>query len=251
MTKTGQLANAGPPPALPANERNKYGLRSKDAPAHNAAAQKQQGTLAATTSTASSTAKQPPPTTAPTLGRNTPTQRSEAMTFQVIIEALEIITTTHTLEEKTKIALSKMKLLTMQGSEQNSTAAGQKDFLASIKALHNFLKADLEQWCNSIKSKLECIASDQSKILTLTESTAKDTETLKAASAEMKANLGKVNDSTAKFANTAESYRDALLAKVLRLRDFLRIRTYAFTYRLRVTVQIQIPLPGVMCPCVT
>ena len=60
MTKTGQSANVGPPPALPANERNKYSLCSKDAPAHNAAAQKQQGTLAATTSTASSTAKQPP-----------------------------------------------------------------------------------------------------------------------------------------------------------------------------------------------
>jgi hypothetical protein len=83
-----------------------------------------------------------------------------------------------------------------------------------MKALHNFLKADLEQWRNSIESKLEHIASDQSKILTLTESTAKDTETLKAASAEMKANLDKVNDSTAKFANSAESYQDALLAKV-------------------------------------
>ena len=40
-------------------------------------------------------------------------------------------------------------------------------------------------------------------------------------------------------------------AAMLRLRDFLHIRTYAFTYHLRVTVQIQIPLPGVMCPCVT
>ena len=38
---------------------------------------------------------------------------------------------------------------------------------------------------------------------------------------------------------------------LLRLRDFLHIRTYAFTYRLQVTVQIQISLPGVMCPCIT
>ena len=38
---------------------------------------------------------------------------------------------------------------------------------------------------------------------------------------------------------------------LLRLRNFLRIRDYSFTYRLRVTIHLQIPLPSVMCPCVT
>ena len=38
---------------------------------------------------------------------------------------------------------------------------------------------------------------------------------------------------------------------VLRLRNFLRIRDYSFTYRLRVTIHLQIPLPSVMCPCIT
>ena len=212
MTKAGQTANAGPPPATQVNERNKYGLRSKDAPAPNTAAQKQQSTLATATSTASTSTKQPHINATPSSGRNTPTQRNEAVTFQVIAEALDVISTTHRIEEKTKIALAKLKLLAKQGAEDNSTATGQQQLAASIKALHNFLKADLDHWRNSFDAKLERIAAEQSKILTLTESTAKDTESLKAATAELKANVGKVNDSTAKFANTAESYRDALLA---------------------------------------
>ena len=213
MAKTGHSANAGPLPATQANKRTKYGLHSKDAPVTNAVAQKQQTAPVATASNPSCTSKQPTPTAAQTPGRSTPVQCSEAMTFQVFVEALDIITATHTLEEKTKIALSKMKLLAMQGSEQNSTAAGQQEFIASMKALHNFLKADLEHWHNSIKAKLEHIVADQSKILALTENTAKDTETLKAASAEMKTSLGKVNISTAKVVDTAVSYCDALLAK--------------------------------------
>ena len=42
-----------------------------------------------------------------------------------------------------------------------------------------------------------------------------------------------------------------LLLLVLWLRNLLRIRDYSFTYRLRVTIHLQIPLPSVMCPCVT
>ena len=38
---------------------------------------------------------------------------------------------------------------------------------------------------------------------------------------------------------------------MLWLRNFLRIWDYSFTYRLRVTIHLQIPLPSVMCPCVT
>ena len=38
---------------------------------------------------------------------------------------------------------------------------------------------------------------------------------------------------------------------MLQLRNFLRIRDYSFTYHLHVTICLQIPLPSVMCPCVT
>ena len=39
--------------------------------------------------------------------------------------------------------------------------------------------------------------------------------------------------------------------RMLRLRNFLHIWDYSFTYCLRVTIHLQIPLPSVMCPCVT
>jgi hypothetical protein len=57
--------------------------------------------------------------------------------------------------------------------------------------------------------------------------------------------------STSALTTTTPASAPLQWVALLRLRNFLRIRDYTFTYRLRVTIHLQIPLPSVMCHCVT
>ncbi len=83
--------------------------------------------------------------------------------------------------------------------------------LADAKAVQDDIKADLANWCNSIKDKIKSINKKQSRILKSMANNSKWVEGLHVAAKEIESQVGKVTNALDMIANTATPYWDALL----------------------------------------
>jgi hypothetical protein len=209
MSKASQKAAESQTRTTQSSDKPGYALRSKGTAATSTL--KQQSTSKAVDSSAS-TAAQTTANATQKSGTDTPALSKVSSYLHLIVVSLETIIASHAVPEKTKGALAKIQLNAKFAEDEVSKAAGQQHFADNVKALHNFLKADLTQWRQSCDAKLERIAADQSKILELTDNTAKSTESLKESTEKLNSKINKVNESTTRFADTAKSYRDALVA---------------------------------------
>ena len=129
MPKVGQMAAGSLTTALLPNEKNTYGLHLKDTATLIAQKQQTMPKVAGSNGAqAMSSAEQP-------IGSSTPMQRDEATILSIIVESLDVIITTHTMLEKLRIALAKIKVLAKQATEESSKAVGQQKLAISINAI--------------------------------------------------------------------------------------------------------------------
>jgi hypothetical protein len=129
-----------------------------------------------------------------------------------IAKMIEQIISKYNPPGQVKQALTDVMELAKKAAEEDK-GAGIHVPLKAVKILHERFKADLLLVHDSLDTKITDIQASQRKLLSSTETLNKSSENLSTATKELESKLVKVNDATDKIANTANSYRDALMAK--------------------------------------